>query len=117
MTDLIARQIEHRRLNEVHECIRPGCGARACVAYHVDQQMRLAGRDLAPGEFVDLCAEHDYELYRAANDAVIEGYPPAPDSGGPVPQGNPFIGLSDDYDELPTRRDPLEHFREWPEDF
>lgn len=107
----IAQRIEHRR-HEAHRCIRPGCGDSARAAYYVERPMRLAGRDLVPGDFVDLCWPHAHELYRAANDAVIEGYP-SPEFWGPVPSGDPHIGLFDAYEDLPPRSSPLARFREW----
>jgi hypothetical protein len=71
----IAERLEHRRHDEAHDCVRPGCGKRARTALHVYAPLRLAGRDWMPGEFVDLCWPHYDELYRAATQAETLGGP------------------------------------------
>lgn len=78
MEPTIGERIEHRRLDEIHQCIRPGCSRRAKVALHVDRETRLAGQDFVPGEFVDLCPEDYGELLRAVVDAEARGDVPNP---------------------------------------
>lgn len=97
----IAQRIEHRRLDEVHTCIRPGCSNRAQVAYYVHAPTRLAGRNLLVGDFVDLCLEHDQELTNAAHEAQALGY------------GGPFHGVARLVDAEFGETNPLGRFREW----
>lgn len=93
----VARLVEHRRLDEVHTCVRPGCGKRAGVAYHVDAPTRLAGRDFTVGEFVDLCPADDLVLRDVAARAQAAGW------GGPF---EPLLLVLDEPD-------PFAELREW----
>lgn len=100
----IAQRIEHRRLDEVHECIRPGCGRRAQTAYYVHAATRIAGRDMGVGDFVDLCPEHNLELTRAAQDAIALGF------HGPFHRVAKLVEAEFEVDN------PLDRFREWDMD-
>lgn len=96
----IGERIEHRRQDEVHECVRPGCGRRAVSAFHVDAPTRLAGHDWTAGEFVDLCADDAMELRLIVSHAEAAGY------GGPYEK---WVRLADG-----PGHDPLWKLREWP---
>lgn len=104
MTDFnIAAAIDHRVNDEIHDCIRPGCDGRARVAYYINTPMRIAGRDLMPGEFVDLCPGDDRDLTRAAGEAMDLGF------------GTRFDGLARMLatDGTGNEQNPLDRFREW----
>ncbi|MFC6080967.1 hypothetical protein [Sphaerisporangium aureirubrum] len=60
-----AMRIEHRIHDEVHDCIVPGCGVRARVAFIAAEDGRIAGRDVRRGDVIDLCAPHGDDVYRA----------------------------------------------------
>lgn len=96
----IAERIEHRRHDEVHECMVPQCSERARVALYVDGSCRLAGRDWVKGEFVDLCPGHDHELRRVAAEAHSAGFG---DEDHRI-----LLGLVN-----PTAESPLDRLREW----
>lgn len=98
----IGERIEHRTKDEIHECARPGCGNRARVAFYVTGTMRLAGRDYAPGEFVDLCPDHDLELRRVAAEAADLDYGTSFDAQ----DMRILLGLWGDGN-------PLDRLREW----
>lgn len=100
----MSERIDHRVHDEIHPCVRPGCGQRAAVALHVDEPMRLAARDFMPGEFVDLCPDHSRELLTVAHDAVVLGF------GGPfdTPRMRAMLAAGD-----LTAPNPLDRLREW----
>lgn len=98
----IAQRIEHRRKDEIHPCIRPGCGRQARTAMHVDSPMRLGGRDFMPGEFVDLCWGDYDELHRAVSDALAMGF------GGPFARTAALLAEAE-----PDAANPLDRLREW----
>lgn len=98
----IAEIIEHRRLDEIHECAVPGCGARARFAYYVDLPMRLAARDWAVGDLIDMCVIHDRELRTVAQDAKALGYDLDEDTR--IAMGLIFG---------PPEQNPLDRLREW----
>lgn len=60
-----AQRIEHRVHDEVHDCIRPGCGRRAQTAFIAREHGRFAGRDMKPGDWIDLCADDAADVYNA----------------------------------------------------
>lgn len=93
----VGAQIEHRVRNEVHTCVRPRCPARSRVAYAVAAPMRFAGRDLVPGDFVDLCPLHDLELRGEVDHAQVLGF------------GTQFDDLAWFMGDV----NPLERLREW----
>jgi hypothetical protein len=102
----IVQRIEHRRLDEVHDCVVPTCRQRARVAYHVDAPMRLAGKDWVPGDFIDLCAPHDHELRTADSDARALGYW----MDGMMSREDVWIAL---HMIDPNEVNPLDRLREW----
>jgi len=98
----IGMQVVHDRDHKLHGCVRPGCTAGSAIAYCVTAPFRLAGRDWQPGEFVDLCPDHDWQLRMAVID--LPDFPPS----GTGPRLSVAV-LYRDGD-----RDPLAAFREWP---
>jgi hypothetical protein len=58
-------RIEHRRHDEIHDCIVPGCGERARAAYIAAEDGDLAGYTWRRGDFIDLCWPHASMLYQA----------------------------------------------------
>ncbi|MEV5710137.1 hypothetical protein [Actinoallomurus sp. NPDC052274] len=61
----IAERIDERVKEEVHDCIAPGCGRRAETAFIANEPGRFAGRHIEAGQFIDLCAVHAGDVYRA----------------------------------------------------
>jgi hypothetical protein len=59
------QRIEHRVHNETHHCIRPGCGKRAQTAFIAREHGLFAGRDMKPGDWIDLCADDAGDVYNA----------------------------------------------------
>lgn len=104
----IAAAIERRRLDDaqVHTCVVPGCIQRAWFVFHADAPLRLAGRDWAAGEFVDLCPGHEQELRQAVDDAAALGY------GGPY--DTPDRPLSEVLATMGiVETGPIDRLREW----
>jgi len=60
-----AERIEHRRHDEVHDCVVPECGTRAVEAFMANEHGHLARRDWKPGDFIDLCAPHAHDVRQA----------------------------------------------------
>lgn len=57
--------IDRRVSDEVHDCIRPGCGKRAQTAFIARECGRFAGREMQPGDWIDLCADDASDVYKA----------------------------------------------------
>ncbi|MEV4382033.1 hypothetical protein [Streptosporangium sp. NPDC049644] len=60
-----SERVEHRRRDEVHDCVVPECGTRAVEAFMANEGGHLAGRDRKPGDLVDLCAPHAHDVRQA----------------------------------------------------
>ncbi|MFD1546991.1 hypothetical protein [Nonomuraea guangzhouensis] len=60
-----AQRIDHRVRDEIHDCIRPTCDKRAKTAFIAREHGRFAGRDMKPGDWIDLCADDAADVYRA----------------------------------------------------
>jgi hypothetical protein len=71
----IAQRIEHRRLDEVHDCFRPGCPERARSTFYVSGPIMIARQVLNEGDWLDLCWPHYEELKIAANAIPIATFP------------------------------------------
>lgn len=60
-----AQRIDRRVRDEVHECVRPGCGKQAQTAFVACENGRFAGRNVKAGDWLDLCADDATDVYRA----------------------------------------------------
>jgi hypothetical protein len=56
-------RLEHRRRDEIHDCVVLGCGERARAAYLAAADGELAGFAWRTGDFIDLCWPHASLLY------------------------------------------------------
>lgn len=102
----IVDRLEHRRLDEIHDCVVPSCRERAGCAFHVDAPLRLAGRDWTTGEIVDLCPGHAHELRVAVSDATVLGYGGQLDTPDwPLKAQLGLLGI--------VEENPLDRLREW----
>lgn len=61
----VAQRLERRRLDEVHACVAPACGARAQTAFAAAERGRFAGREWNAGDMIDLCAPHANDVFSA----------------------------------------------------
>lgn len=57
-------RIEHRRSDEIHDCVVLGCGERARAAYIAAEDGELAGFAWKRGDFIDLCMAHSSDVRR-----------------------------------------------------
>lgn len=61
----LSQRLDHRRLDEVHDCITPGCGQRAATAFAAAEEGPLGGRWWREGDMIDLCAPHANDVHNA----------------------------------------------------
>jgi hypothetical protein len=59
------RAMEHRRMDEVHPCVAPGCDRRAVCVFMAAADGRLGGSAWREGDLVDLCFPHTHDVYRS----------------------------------------------------